>query len=241
MTKIIKAAAMAAAFSCSTASWADSWPTWDPETAFVPFAFSTDAMGVSVGMAGLLKGAGQPQAALLGAGVYSEKGTWLTYLGASNYILSQDSRWLFGAELFDANYKQFDYYLGEASSNESSVDDKVVADAKESQYRLSMRYILPLGAGKSQGLRAALMPVRKLTGHSPRGKVVLVHWSSGRFTRAGEFDDLPTSQIEPTDFSEVEEVWGLETRFDWDNRNNTRNPTERKPKPAFGDLRSWQQ
>ncbi|WP_373689580.1 BamA/TamA family outer membrane protein [Photobacterium pectinilyticum] len=225
MTRIFKAAAMVAAFSCSTTTLADSWPSWTPETAFVPFAFSTDAMGLSVGMAGLLKGAGQPQAALLGAGVYSEKGTWLTYLGASNYILSQDSRWLFGAELFDASYKQFDYYLGESSGNDSSADDKVMADAKEFQYRLSMRYVLPLGAGESQGIRAALIPARKLTGHTP--------WNSGvssvefrPFYQGREFDDLPTSQVEPAEFTEVEKVWGLETRFDWDNRNNTRNPTE---------------
>ena len=108
-------------------------------------------MGFAVGAAGLLKGAGQPQAALLGAGLLSDKGTWVTYLGASNYTLATDGRWLFGAELYSAEFKQFDYYLGEATSNDSSAEDATVADAREAQYRVSARYILPLGAAKSQG------------------------------------------------------------------------------------------
>ena len=189
----------------------------------VPFVFSTDSMGHSVGMAGVWKGAGQPQAALLGAGLATDKGTWMTYLGASNYTFSRDSRWLFGAELYAAEFKQFDYYLGEATRNDSAAEDVTVADAAESQYRLSARYILPLGAAQSQGLRAALRPNRPVTGHLP--------WHSGvtslefrPFYQGREFANL---ELEPgQDVSEAEHVWGLETRIDWDNRNNSRNPTE---------------
>ena len=220
-----KAAAVAAALSYSMAVHADGWPSWTPDTAFVPFAFSTDAMGLSGGVAGLLKGAGQPQAALLGAGVYSEKGTWLTYLSANNYTLGQGSRWLLGAELYNADYKDYDFYLGRATGHDSSADDKVIADAREFQYRLSMRYILPLGTADDQGLRAALMPVRQLSGHTP--------WESGitsiefrPFYLGRDFDDMSSHEIEPEGFSEVEEIWGLESRLEWDNRNSSRNPTD---------------
>ncbi|MGF1684385.1 BamA/TamA family outer membrane protein [Photobacterium minamisatsumaniensis] len=228
------------AFSYTAFAQADGWPTWSPETAFVPFAFSTDAMGLSVGMAGLLKGAGQPQAALLGAGVVTEKGTWLAYLGASNYTLSTDSRWLFGAELFSADYKQFDYYLGDSTGNDSSVDDKVVADATESQYRLSMRYILPFGAAKDQGAFAAIRPQREVSGSTP--------WQSGvssiefrPFYQSRDFSESPQPG-----FSEAESVWGVETRFEWDNRNNSSNPSEGSRSqfsvtvdPGSSDHASW--
>ncbi|MGF1716132.1 BamA/TamA family outer membrane protein [Photobacterium chitinilyticum] len=217
-----KAVAVAAALSYSLASYADGWPTWEPETAVVPFVFSSDSMGLSVGMAGVLKGAGQPQAALLGAGLITDKETWLAYLGASNYTLATDSRWLFGAELYSAEFKQFDYYLGKATSNDSVADDATVADATESQYRISARYILPLGAAEPQGIKAALRPNRPLTGSTP--------WTSGvtsielrPFYQSREFSDLVTN-VDPA-FSEAESVWGLETRLDWDNRNNSRNPT----------------
>nr|WP_240478387.1 BamA/TamA family outer membrane protein [Photobacterium aquae] len=206
-------------------AFADGWPTWEPDSAVVPFIFSTDAMGLSIGMAGVLKGAGQPQAALLGAGLVTDKGTWLGYLGASNYTYSLESRWLFGAELYAAEFKQFDYFLGDATGNGSSAEDKVVADASESQYRLSMRYVLPIGAGASRGVSAAFVPGRKLTGHVP--------WQSGvstielrPFYQSREFANLPMGEIAPAGFSEASSVWGLETRFDWDNRNNTRNPTD---------------
>ena len=72
-----------------------TWPEYEPDTNVVPFAFSTDSMGVSVGVAGLIKGAGQPQAAVIGAGLMSDKGTWISYFGASNYALPAESRWPF--------------------------------------------------------------------------------------------------------------------------------------------------
>ncbi|MGR5149848.1 BamA/TamA family outer membrane protein [Photobacterium alginatilyticum] len=216
-----KAAAIAAALSYSFVTHADGWPSWEPETAAVPFVFTSDSMGLAVGMAGVLKGAGQPQAALLGAGLVTDKETWLAYLGASNYIIDIDSRWLFGAELYSAEFKQFDYYLGEATRNDSVADDATIADAAESQYRISARYILPLGAAETQGIKAALRPERPLSGHTP--------WTSGvtslefrPFYQSREFFDLATD--DPA-FSEAESVWGLETRLDWDNRNNSRNPT----------------
>ncbi|MCW8331834.1 BamA/TamA family outer membrane protein [Photobacterium sp. SDRW27] len=217
-----KAAAVAAALSYSLAAQADGWPTWEPETAAVPFAFSTDSMGFSVGVAGVLKGAGQPQAALLGAGLVTDKGTWMTYLGASNYTLGNGSRWLFGAELYAAEFKQFDYFLGDATRNDSVADDATVADAEEGQYRLSARYILPVGAAETQGLRAALRPNRPVSGNAP--------WNSGvtsiefrPFYQSREFSNLEAGSV--PGFSEAESVWGLETRADWDNRNNSRNPT----------------
>ncbi|PSW00463.1 BamA/TamA family outer membrane protein [Photobacterium lipolyticum] len=239
----LKAVAIAAALSYSASLYADGWPSWEPETAAVPFAFSSDSMGFAVGAAGLLKGAGQPQASVLGAGLLSDKGTWLTYLGASNYTLATDSRWLFGAELYSAEFKQFDYYLGEATSNDSSAEDAIVADAREAQYRVSARYILPLGAAESQGLPAALKPNRTVTGHFP--------WTSGisslefrPFYQSREFDDA--RQLQQKAFSEADSIWGLETRFDWDNRNNSRNPTEGSRSqfsvtydPGSSDHASW--
>ena len=221
--KKIKAVALAAALLHSASAQSDDHQKdYTPDFAAVPFAFSSDSLGFAVGAAGLIKSAGQPQASLLGVGVITDKNSWITFLSANNYVLAQDSRWLFGAELYAADFNQADYYVGDGTLNDSSQDDAIIADGQEAQYRLTARYILPFGAGKSEGFMAAIKPVRTLTGSSP--------WTSGvsslefrPFYQSREFTDSTASDI---GFEEPTSVWGLETRFDWDNRNNTRNPTD---------------
>ncbi|KMV29056.1 hypothetical protein AB733_19960 [Photobacterium swingsii] len=221
-----------------------TWPEYEPDTNVVPFAFSTDSMGVSVGVAGLIKGAGQPQAAVIGAGLMSDKGTWISYFGASNYALSAESRWLFGLELFSASYKQFEYFVGEGTSNDSSFDDAIIADAREDEHRLKARYILPIGAAKSNGLMAALRPNRPVTGSVPwESGVTSIEfrpfYKSRRFANASLFPKQPKA-------NNSDEVYGLETRLDWDNRDNSRNPTEGSRSqftltvdPGSSDRASW--
>jgi hypothetical protein len=163
--KNIKAVALAAALLYSASAQSDDHQKdYTPDFAAVPFAFSSDSLGFAVGAAGLIKSAGQPQASLLGVGVITDKNSWITFLAANNYVLSQDSRWLFGAELYAADFNQADYYVGDGTLNDSSQDDAIIADGKEAQYRLTARYILPFGSGESEGFMAAIKPVRTLTG-----------------------------------------------------------------------------
>ncbi|WP_078751009.1 BamA/TamA family outer membrane protein [Enterovibrio nigricans] len=189
----------------------------------VPFAFSTEVMGFSAGMAGLWKGAGQPQASLFAAGLGSSTGTWLSFIAANNYVLAADSRWLFGGQFYEADYKQFDYYLGNAASNDSTFDDRIKLDSREAQHHLSVRYILPWGAAQENPIRAALIPKRSVDGNVP--------WNSG----VSSIDFRPFYKAQnltgvgadiPSAFSDNSEVWGLETRFKWDNRDSTTNPTQ---------------
>ncbi|UJZ93656.1 hypothetical protein IHC87_13750 [Photobacterium damselae subsp. damselae] len=228
---ISKAVAVATAFFCFPTVGAasgddnqeDTNSSWYHDAAAVPFAFSTDSMGLSIGLAGVVKGAGQPQASLLGAGLVTNKGTWMTYLGAYNFAPSEQGRWLLGTELYSANYQDFDYFLGAGAGNDSSADDAVIADANEAWYQLSARYILPWGSAKQEPIKSALIPTRKITGHAP--------WNSGvssiefrPFYQSRQFEHSPS--LPTTQFSTADSVWGLETRLDWDNQNNTRNPTE---------------
>ncbi|PSV23855.1 MULTISPECIES: BamA/TamA family outer membrane protein [unclassified Photobacterium] len=215
----------------------------DSDIAAVPFMFSTDSMGLSIGAAGVVKKAGQPQASLLVAGLVTDKGTWMTYLGAYNYALSADSRWLFGAELYSGDYKDFNYYVGKATQNDSHLDDRIIADAQESLYQLSARYILPIGQGKHDPIQSALYPNRQLTGHTP--------WESGvssidfrPFYQSRQF--AKNTPNPPSDFSHNDSVWGLETRFEWNNQNNTANPTQGSKSqfkltyaPDTSDQTSW--
>ncbi|OEE87661.1 hypothetical protein A1OQ_14620 [Enterovibrio norvegicus FF-162] len=226
-----KAATWVAAFLClplsafaSEASEHDSALASEPlDIEMVPFAFSTEAMGFSAGMAGLWKQAGQPQASLFAAGLGTSKSTWMGFIAANNYTFSPDSRWLISGQFYEGDFKQFDYFLGEAASNNSSFDDRLTADSRDAQHHVAFRYILPWGAGDQQPIRAALSPRRAVDGHAP--------WNSGvssiEFRPFYQAQTLTGEGVDaPSDFSDADEVWGLETRYRWDNRDNTNSPTE---------------
>ncbi len=195
---------------------ADGWPNWLPETTAVPFAFTSESIGNSIGFAGVMKGVGQPQAGLLASGFVSDKGSHVVYASANNYLFSEQSRWVLSAEAFQARFKDSYYYLGDANNHGSELDQRTNADGDEAQYRLSARYILPMGMASNHVIEG-LLPQRELTGGMP--------WNSGVssielrpfFIR----QDLGESQGDMTS-----EIWGLETVFDWDNRDDVRNPTQ---------------
>ncbi|WP_120513588.1 BamA/TamA family outer membrane protein [Photobacterium salinisoli] len=196
--------------------------SWAQDYAVVPFAFYTDNIGFALGMAGVVKGVIQPQASLFGAGLKGNKGTWLTYMRGDNFRVSNDSRWLFGAEIYNADFQQTDFYLGEAASNDSAALDAFNANAYDARYRLFARYIFPLGSATANPL-AALALERPLTGSTP--------WQSGitslefrPYYQSRRFHDSPP--LPDTKFADTDEVWALETRLEWDNLNSEHNPSQ---------------
>ncbi|WP_087024473.1 BamA/TamA family outer membrane protein [Thaumasiovibrio subtropicus] len=205
----------------SSVIFADGWPAWLPETAAVPFVFTSESIGNSVGVAGVVKGFGQPQAGVLGAAVLSDKGSHILYASANNYLLSPQHRWIFGVEAYQASYQDNYYYLGDANNHDSVLSQRVLTDADEAQYRLSARYVLPMGAGQT-GVMQGLLPQRDITGKHP--------WSSGvsslEFRPFYQKQALSNTQGEVPDSALPDTIWGLETILDWDNRNDSRNPTQ---------------
>lgn len=185
-------------------------------SAVVPFMFSTESMGTTIGMAGVIKGVGQPQAALIGVGLISDKGTYATYIGASNYLFGDSL--LVGGDAYTSEYKSYSYYLGDQGSSGSSGEDFTLADGKEDQLRLSFRYILPLGSAQEDGAKSALIQQRKITGWQPLESGI----SSIEIQPFYKSRDLGPSQ--PS--HEATQTWGTQLMFDWDNRDDLRNPTQ---------------
>lgn len=188
--------------------------SWYSDFKVVPFGFISDSIGNSIGAAGLLKGVGQPQAALLGAGFVSDKGSYVTYLGGYNYQLSE--RWLVDSDAYLAQFKDYNYYLGEATNNDSDFDDYVETDGRESRIQAKFRYVLPLGLGKEEAAKASYSPHRDIQGMTP--------WDSG-VTTLGVAPFYKTRKLDDIDYDEADSTWGAIFSLDWDNRDNTRNTT----------------
>ncbi|MFQ0979190.1 hypothetical protein JHL08_25130 [Vibrio campbellii] len=185
----------------------------EKDSAFVPFYFSTETLGSTVGLAGVAKGVGQPQAALFGMGLYSEKDSYVGFLSAFNYALS--SNLLFSTQMYQARFNDNPYYLGDQGSNSSSTEDKTVTNGDEENYKLEFKYLLPWGNVREYGLLGAFQPVRDVSFASPVDSGV----SSIIFTPFYSSRELDIYN------DKKEEATGFSLTFDWDNRDSVRNTT----------------
>ena len=185
----------------------------EKDSAFVPFYFSTETLGSTVGLAGVAKGVGQPQAALFAMGLYSEKDSYVGFLSAFNYALS--SNLLFSTQMYQARFNDNPYYLGEQGSNSSSTEDKTVTNGDEENYKLEFKYLLPWGNVREHGLLGAFQPVRDVSFASPVDSGV----SSIIFTPFYSSRELDIYN------EKKEEATGFRLTFDWDNRDSVRNTT----------------
>ncbi|UTZ26919.1 hypothetical protein HB761_09280 [Vibrio campbellii] len=185
----------------------------EKDSAFVPFYFSTETLGSTVGLAGVAKGVGQPQAALFGMGLYSEKDSYVGFLSAFNYALS--SNLLFSTQMYQARFNDNPYYLGDQGSNSSSTEDKTVTNGDEENYKLEFKYLLPWGNVREHGLLGAFQPVRDVSFASPVDSGV----SSIIFTPFYSSRELDIYN------DKKEEATGFSLTFDWDNRDSVRNTT----------------
>ena len=185
----------------------------EKDSAFVPFYFSTETLGSTVGLAGVAKGVGQPQAALFGMGLYSEKDSYVGFLSAFNYALS--SNLLFSTQMYQARFNDNPYYLGDQGSNSSTTEDKTVTNGDEENYKLEFKYLLPWGNVREHGLLGAFQPVRDVSFASPVDSGV----SSIIFTPFYSSRELDIYN------EKKEEATGFSLTFDWDNRDSVRNTT----------------
>ncbi|MDR9825432.1 BamA/TamA family outer membrane protein [Vibrio sp. FNV 38] len=185
----------------------------EKDFAVVPFYFQTETLGNSVGVAGVAKGVGQPQAALFGMGLYTDKDSYIGYLSAFNYALS--SNVTTSIQLYQARYNENKYYLGSQAGNGSDIDDFTLTDGHEDQYKIEFRYFLPWGGIADKGLMGAFLPERDVHTASPLESGI----SSIYFTPFYSSRELSID-------NNKEEAKGFEVTLDWDNRDSTRRTTK---------------
>ncbi len=149
----------------ASVSFSSSALSEEKDSAFVPFYFSTETLGNTFGVAGVAKGVWQPQAALFGMALYSDKDSYVGFLSAFNYALSENV--LFSTQMYQARFNDNPYYIGSQGDNDSSIDDKTIADGLEQNYQFEFKYLLPWGNVAEHGLLGAFQPIKDVSFASP--------------------------------------------------------------------------
>ncbi|MGL6262335.1 BamA/TamA family outer membrane protein [Vibrio sp. WXL103] len=182
------------------------------DLAFVPFFFQTESLGKSFGVAGVAKGVGQPQAALFGMGLYTDKDSYVGFLSAFNYALSDSVT--SSVQLYQGQLNQTKYYVGNQGNNDSSPDDFTFTDGTENRYKLEFRFFLPWGEIAQQGLKGAFIPQRDVRRASPlESGISSIYVKPFYSSRTLESDGVRN------------EASGVELIADWDNRDSNSRPT----------------
>lgn len=187
-----------------------------PDFAAVPFFFSSENLSTAFGGAGVIKHAGQVQASAMAIGLYTTNDSWVSYLNFNSYQLPNDlaSNWLFGAEYYQAFYKEGVYYLPSADSafNHSQ---RIITQGDESFTRLHIEYILPIANG-ANGAVASMIPSKQAINWNPLTSGV----TKIKLTPFMQSQSLLNAHFEPTNTK------GIELLLDWDNRDNGKNSSD---------------
>ncbi|SHI22640.1 BamA/TamA family outer membrane protein [Ferrimonas marina] len=219
------------ALSCGTALAQEDLEVAEPQAgrtrnAAVPIAFSTSSMGLSVGAAASLQGIGQPQAQVVAIGAYSENQSYVTYLAGYNYQLVSGSRFFFDIEGFVGRFKESTLHLDgdmpfspPAGSHDSAFEDAVVGLQNQWDVRGTVRYLLPLGAGREPTPRRP-----ELREGLPVPKAERQQQRQGAYTALELSPFYEKRYVGPLDRTELSQ--GLTLTLEHDARNFLPSPTD---------------
>lgn len=192
----------------------------DPEFIGLPFAFSSETMSNAIGVAGLVKGAGQQQASLLGIAAGSFNDSYVGFVAANSYqIPLLGKQWLFSAELYAAELPEGVYFLDDqqtsslqAGSNSSSEDSQIKTRGKERSARLFAKYVLPIAAGKEGAISTLLgePQIKSMVNPLVSGVSSITLQPCYDARDLGQFNYLQRGN----------KAAGLSVEFRWDNRDS---------------------
>ncbi|WP_173670916.1 BamA/TamA family outer membrane protein [Vibrio mediterranei] len=129
------------------------------ESMVLPYLFSTETMGLNVGVGGMIKGIYQDQMTI-GGTVFGGETSYALAGGVWNYMIPGTERVFLSAYgMFGYYPKQRAYTSGNAyytpprpGSNGSSNLDYLEADGASNWFDIKMEYVLPIGVTKDKGL-----------------------------------------------------------------------------------------
>lgn len=126
----------------------------------LPYAFSTDSLGLTLGVGGMIKGYGQDQLMVAGTAMASFDNAAIGALGLWNYQLPVVKRLFFSAVGTIGHYPNQRAYVNaprqgdvpSAGSNDSHKNDYLVDIGSDNWVDFKLEYVLPLGNGKTDAV-----------------------------------------------------------------------------------------
>lgn len=130
------------------------------ETLILPYAFSSESMGVTLGVGGLAKGYGQDQLLVAGTAFASFDEAVGGILGMWDYRLPWAERFFFtafGSVGYYPKQRAYAFPFTEPGttrfgSNDSDEDDFVESGGMDNWFELYLEYVLPIGAARKSGM-----------------------------------------------------------------------------------------
>ena len=135
-------------------------PKNQQSTLILPYGFSSDSMGTTIGVGGMMKGYGQDQL-LLGSTVFGSFDSAVGFfLGMWDYSPSWSQRLFFGAQGMVGHYPRqrgysapfFEAGQTRPGSNNSDKDDYIEEEGYDNWSDFKLEYVLPLGSGQDTGM-----------------------------------------------------------------------------------------
>ncbi|HIE53674.1 MAG TPA: hypothetical protein EYP90_00570, partial [Chromatiaceae bacterium] len=125
----------------------------------IPYAFSTDALGTGIGIGSFVSGVHQPQSSLGITGFKTDNDSWLLAGTLYNHRFDLLERWFFDIYLQFSRFTDQRFYDSpdrsapdSPGSNDSREDDFLSGVSNDRHVEFTLRYVLPIGAGKENPL-----------------------------------------------------------------------------------------
>ncbi len=127
----------------------------------VPYPFFNESIGFGGGVAAIAEGYGQRQMTTVGSVLASSNGTYYGFLLIRNYQVPFAKRLFLEPEIFFGKFGAIQTYLNgnpafpneDSGNNNSHKDNFTENEGKDNSLELTMKYLLPIGYGKSHILQ----------------------------------------------------------------------------------------
>ena len=211
----------------------DDPPEMEPQLNWLPFAFFSESFGLGLGVGGAVSHIPDPESSLLGAVTMGTTGSYNIAFGGSQLRIPGLDRLFFYPMAVVARYQNQDLFVGtqnpgfegqRAGAHNSDPDNFFEATQWDNWAKLEMRYLLPIGHGRSAPVINRYVVDQGILKRGATGGDAFNPWTSGR----SYFVLTPgwrKQTLDNEDLNVPVETLNVKAGFRWDNRDYPFNPS----------------
>ena len=202
------------------------------QTLSLPYAFYNENFGFAAGYVYGVVGQPQRQSTLLATVMAGSKGSAMGFLVGRDIQMPRVERLFFDPVVSVGYFKDTESYIDgnpdfpneRAGSNDSDKDNYVKGDGWDNFFRLTFKYLLPMGDGKDQIISTYKIDRGLLTSGATGGTSLNPFKSGKSYLELRPF--YRSQQIDGNDVDDDVKTNGLDFSVFWDNRDFYANPSK---------------